>query len=131
MESTLKSFAQNIPNNDEVCSVCGAKILRTAEFMGIKRTFRVMCKCMQKQQEEKKSVKKTKNECEKSKSLNVFPYLASGTKTQLLKTQKQVLIRALTELLKGAENTANYAKKQSKTDTAFIFLVIKEQAKRI
>ena len=54
MESTLKSFAQNIPNSDEVCSVCGAKILRTAEFMGIKRTFKVMCKCMQKQQEEER-----------------------------------------------------------------------------
>lgn len=54
MEATLKSFAQNIPNSEEVCSVCGAKILRTAEFMGIKRTFRVMCKCMQKHQEEEK-----------------------------------------------------------------------------
>ena len=52
--ATAKSFAQNIPNNEEICSVCGAKILRTAEFMGIKRTFKVMCKCMQKQQEEEK-----------------------------------------------------------------------------
>lgn len=54
MEATAKSFAQNIPNSEEICSVCGAKTLRTAEFMGIKRTFRVMCKCMQKQQEEEK-----------------------------------------------------------------------------
>lgn len=54
MEDTAKSFAQNIPNSEEICSVCGAKIFRTAEFMGIKRTFRVMCKCMQKQQEEEK-----------------------------------------------------------------------------
>ena len=36
MEATLKSFAQNIPNSEEVCSVCGARIFRTAEFMGIK-----------------------------------------------------------------------------------------------
>ena len=54
METIAGSFAQNIPNSEEICSVCGAKILRTAEFMGIKRTFRVMCKCMQKQQEEEK-----------------------------------------------------------------------------
>lgn len=54
MEEVAENFAQNIPNSEEVCSVCGAKILRTAEFMGIKRTFRVMCKCMQKQQEEEK-----------------------------------------------------------------------------
>ena len=55
MESTLKSFAQNIPNSEKVCSVCGVKTIRTVEFMGIKRTFRVMCKCMQKQQEDEKT----------------------------------------------------------------------------
>ena len=54
MEEVAENFAPNIPNSEEVCSVCGAKIFRTAEFMGIKRTFKVMCKCMQKQQEEEK-----------------------------------------------------------------------------
>ena len=54
MEATLKSFAPSIQNSEGVCSVCGDKTLRTAEFMGIKRTFRVMCKSMQKQQEEEK-----------------------------------------------------------------------------
>ena len=39
----------------KVCSVCGVKTIRTVEFMGIKRTFRVMCKCMQKQQEDEKT----------------------------------------------------------------------------
>lgn len=46
MEEVAENFAPNIPNSEEVCSVCGAKIFRTAEFMGIKRTFKVMCKCM-------------------------------------------------------------------------------------
>ena len=72
MESTLKSFAQNIPNSEEICSVCGAKILRTAEFMGIKRTFRVMCKCMQIQQEEEKIRQENQERMRKIEKLSLL-----------------------------------------------------------
>ena len=109
MEATAKSFVPSIPNSEKVCSVCGVKTIRTVEFMGIKRTFRVMCKCMQKQQEDEKTHQEKQD--------------------RMKKAQKQGLIQALTELLKGAENTASYTKKQSKTDMEFIFLGIKELAK--
>ena len=88
MESTLKSFAQNIPNSDEVCSVCGAKILRTAEFMGIKRTFRVMCKCMQKQQEEEKIRQENQERMRKIEKLKRLSLLGERYKNATFENSK-------------------------------------------
>ena len=88
MESTLKSFAQNIPNSDEVCSVCGAKILRTAEFMGIKRTFKVMCKCMQKQQEEEKIRQENQERMRKIEKLKRLSLLGERYKNATFENSK-------------------------------------------
>ena len=88
MESTLKSFAQNIPNSEEVCSVCGAKILRTAEFMGIKRTFRVMCKCMQKQQEEEKLNREKQEKMLKIEKLKCLSLLGERYKNVTFENSK-------------------------------------------
>lgn len=88
MESTLKSFAQNIPNSEEICSVCGAKILRTAEFMGIKRTFKVMCKCMQKQQEEEKLSREKQEKILKIEKLKCLSLLGERYKNVTFENSK-------------------------------------------
>ncbi len=88
MEATLKSFAQNIPNSEEICSVCGAKILRTAEFMGIKRTFRVMCKCMQKQQEEEKIRQENQERMRKIEKLKRLSLLGERYKNATFENSK-------------------------------------------
>ena len=88
MEATIKSFAQNIPNSEEVCSVCGAKILRTAEFMGIKRTFRVMCKCMQKQQEEEKICQEKLERMRKIEKLKRLSLLGERYKNATFESSK-------------------------------------------
>ena len=88
MKSTLKSFAQNIPNSEEICSVCGAKILRTAEFMGIKRTFRVMCKCMQKQQEEEKIRQENQERMRKTEKLKKLSLLGERYKNATFENSK-------------------------------------------
>ena len=88
MEATLKSFAQNIPNSDEICSVCGAKIFRTAEFMGIKRTFRVMCKCMQKQQEEEKIRQENQERMRKIEKLKRLSLLGERYKNATFENSK-------------------------------------------
>lgn len=88
MEAILKSFAQNIPNSEEICSVCGAKILRTAEFMGIKRTFRVMCKCMQKQQEEEKIRQENQERMRKIEKLKRLSLLGERYKNATFENSK-------------------------------------------
>lgn len=88
MEATLKSFAQNIPNSEEVCSVCGAKILRTAEFMGIKRTFRVMCKCMQKQQEQEQLNREKQERMRKIEKLKRLSLLGERYKNATFENSK-------------------------------------------
>ena len=88
MESTLKSFAQNIPNSEEVCSVCGAKILRTAEFMGIKRTFRVMCKCMQKRQEQEQLNREKQERMRKIEKLKRLSLLGERYKNATFENSK-------------------------------------------
>ncbi len=88
MEATLKSFAQNIPNSEEVCSVCGAKIFRTAEFMGIKRTFRVMCKCMQKQQEKEKIRQEKQERMRKIEKLKRLSLLGERYKNATFENSK-------------------------------------------
>ena len=84
MEATVKSrqdsFAPNIPNNEEVCSVCGVKTLRTIELMGIKRTFRVMCKCKQREQEEEKNRQEKLDKMRKIENLKKLSLLGERYK---------------------------------------------------
>lgn len=43
----IKNYAQNTPNNEEFCPICGQKLRREAVICGIKYSFHVMCKCEQ------------------------------------------------------------------------------------
>ena len=74
MEATLKSFAPSILNSEEVCSICGVKTIRTVEFMEIKRTFRVMCKFMQKQLEQEKLSQLKQDRMRKAQKLKKTVY---------------------------------------------------------
>ena len=52
-----KRFVQNIPNSNRICPTCGKNLIRTAEILGVKRSFRVMCKCEQLKYEKEKNQK--------------------------------------------------------------------------
>ena len=88
MEEVAENFAPNIQNSEEVCSVCGAKIFRTAEFMGIKRTFKVMCKCMQKQQEEEKLSREKQEKMLKIEKLKCLSLLGERYKNVTFENSK-------------------------------------------
>ena len=88
MEATLKSFAPSIQNNEGVCSVCGVKTIRTVEFMGIKRTFRVMCKCMQKQQEDEKTRQEKQDRMRKAQKLKKYSLVGERYKNATFESSK-------------------------------------------
>ena len=84
----LEKYQEERIYSEEICSVCGAKILRTAEFMGIKRTFRVMCKCMQKQQEQEQLNREKQERMRKIEKLKRLSLLGERYKNATFENSK-------------------------------------------
>ena len=131
MEEVAEKFAPNIPNSEEVCSVCGAKIFRIAEFMEIKRTFKVMCKCMQKQQEEEKLNREKQEKMLKIEKLKCLSLLGERYKNVTFENSKTGTNSSFDKAFGRCRKYYECMKKQLKVVTVFIFLEIKALAKHI
>ena len=78
MSQNQESSAQNTPN--ETCSICGEKLVKNAEVMGIHYSFRVMCKCKLKQIEEEKLNQERIEKMQRVEKLKKFSLLGERYK---------------------------------------------------
>ena len=78
MSQNQESSAQNTPN--ETCSICGEKLVKNAEVMGIHYSFRVMCKCKLKQIEEEKLNQEKIEKMQRVEKLKKFSLLGERYK---------------------------------------------------
>ena len=78
MSQNQESSAQNTPN--ETCSVCGEKLVKNAEVMGVHYSFRVMCKCKLKQIEEEKLNQERIEKMQRVEKLKKFSLLGERYK---------------------------------------------------
>ena len=131
MEATLKSFAPSIQNNEGVCSVCGVKTIRTVEFMGIKRTFRVMCKCMQKQLEQEKLSQLKQDRMRKAQKLKKFSLIGERYKNATFESSKTGINPSFDRAFKRCRKYCELYEKTIKNGYGIYFLEIKELAKLI
>ena len=86
MSQNQESSAQNIPN--ETCSVCGEKLVKNAEVMGVHYSFRVMCKCKLKQIEEEKLNQERIEKMQRVEKLKKFSLLGERYKNAKFENSK-------------------------------------------
>lgn len=86
MSQNQESSAQNTPN--ETCSVCGEKLVKNAEVMGVHYSFKVMCKCKLKQIEEEKLNQERIEKMQRVEKLKKFSLLGERYKNATFENSK-------------------------------------------
>lgn len=88
MSQNQESSAQNTPNSEEVCSVCGEKLVKNAEVMGVHYSFRVMCKCKQEEKMQQLIHQQKADELRRVEKLKKFSLLGERYKNAKFENSK-------------------------------------------